>query len=107
MVYTEIIVCKKKRTPEITISDDEGRGSSSSHSCDAEEEEEPHLSPPLKSDVNKLEKNMEEDPEFVPKKWHWNWPDGKLIVSEFKKPRKFIRDRKRYGYSKFIFFHDF
>ena len=70
------------------MSDDEGRGSG----------EPIQLCPVLKSDVNKFEKNLEDEPGTVPRKWHWNWPEGKLVYGTDLKRLKFIKDRPRYGY---------
>ena len=57
-----------------------------------------HLSPILKSDVNKFEKNLESDPDEVPKKWHWNWQEAKLTYCGLKNHVKVLKDKPRYGY---------
>ena len=98
MEYTEVYICQEKRpkaavTPSSGLSsppmtsEDEGRGSA-----------EPQISPVLKSDVKKFEKNLEPDPEEIPKKWDWNWPNARLTYLGFKGVVNTIRDKPRYGY---------
>ena len=100
--YAEVFVCREKRrerTPDsppavvvspplVDVTEDEGRGSGVDES----------VSPVLKSDVNKIERNLEEDPEALPRKWHWNWPDAMLRFSPFPNQTKVIKDRPRYGF---------
>ena len=100
--YAELFVCREKRrarTPDspsvvvvspplLDVTEDEGRGSGVDES----------VSPVLKSDVNKIERNLEEDPEALPRKWHWNWPGAMLRFYPFPNQTKVIKDRPRYGF---------
>ena len=97
-----MFVCREKRgqttpvspsvvvspPPPFDVTEDEGRGSGVDDS----------VSPVLKSDVNKIERNLvEEDPEALPRKWHWNWPDAMFRFSPAPNQTKVIKDRPRYG----------